>query len=336
MYKKIIIIIIFVFNVYSMNEEPEEMAIYVHGTGATRWTDPFINESIPTLEKKIWKKNFDGRERETSLGRGEEQLIPGLKGYNKTVFNSYFGMDNVQDSFRWPEGLSSQYRKLGGKKLYEAICSLKKETPNIRITLFAHSHGGNVIAEAIRCAKEKNDEGDDFKIDKVVFLETPIYEVTESAIHMKKANNEYYIENVYNVVVGKDPVQVIDMVTGHFPFCRRVFKKERDEGKKIVNIHAEKANDHNDAMSMIEAYKQFIDQEGFAQLSNEVYNQFDLKGGWYIFHEYGSSVMKMGCGIIVLILLCKSMKKFNYDCDFLFKEGIKKIKMYFNSLGIKN
>lgn len=116
------------------------------------------------------------------------------------------------------------------------------------IQFLCHSHGGNVLAEAVLYAKAQKDP--DFIINNVIFFETPIYQVTEKAIDACNEGNDYYIKDAYNFVVANDKIQIIDFITGHFPFNKRYFENKR-EGVNQYKINDSSAG-HNSFASLFE------------------------------------------------------------------------------------
>lgn len=306
---KIIYLIFLVSLIYSVENNNTKL-IFVHGTGNMYWYDPFIRTKIEELEDTVWKNN----------------------NYGKNIqFRDFpMGLQNTircgGKCFIWPEGLSTRYRELAGKKLYEAIKDLKSTKPNENkfIKIIAHSHGGNVVAEAVRYAKKSND--DTFKIDEVVFLEVPIYTVTEEAINMQDKDKTYYIDKIYNVISGKDGVQVVDLFTGHFPLCRRIFDSKRE----IVNIWAKLSQGHNDLDAMENAYQEFKKKNIAIQnnLSLDAQNRFALKGGWRIWHDHGKWITPVIIFGGLAMLFFKSEKSNNIKKKI--KEYVEKIKEFFD------
>lgn len=185
---------------------------------------------------------IDERQKKESLGKKQAEY-----------YRERFGVNYV---FEWPEGLSCNLRKNAGIKLYNEIKKLQKNKIYID-TVLCHSHGGNVLVEAVLHAKSCNDS--DFSIKHVIFYETPIYEVTEKAVAAKNKDNEYYIKNMYNFVAANDLTQVIDFITSHFPFAKRFFEQRKDNlmQYKINNVNA----DHNSSDMAFSKIKMILQGE---------------------------------------------------------------------------
>jgi len=84
----------------------------------------------------------------------------------------------------------------------------------------AHIHGHNVVAYVLRYAK-KNPINKNFKIKELIVLEVPIIDVTEEI-----NNSESIVDTVYNIIVGKYNIQVIDCLSRNYPFFTGVFEKK--------------------------------------------------------------------------------------------------------------
>jgi hypothetical protein len=238
---------------------------------------------------------------------GTAYLTGAILGFNQIELNSKVAESKLDRSgsleyrFFWSQELNEELRRACGKKLYEEICKLKaKEERALSITIFGQSHGGNIAAEAVRYAQEKKDTN--FYIDNMVFLETPIYKITEEAIGLKNTQNNYIIKKVYNIVAGKDYTQVIDVLTSHFPFCKRMFIN--NERKDIINITSDASN-HCDLNAMVSSYKKIRNHINFDldQHSKETFNRFSLQGGWLIWHDYGKKITYSAFSIIVFMLI---------------------------------
>ncbi len=172
------------------------ITILVHGTGANdglwfREYSPFAEHS--GIED-IWRVG--------SLKMKIEKTRK-LKKYLKDF------VDGVDDKyrFRWSGDNNYEARKDAGRQLARYIKFIKKFYPDETINLVGHSHGGNVIKEALHRLK--------FKVDSVVFLATPnqmtYYKYDDSATdHWRKTGEGHRFDeskssrtlNIYNRTDG--------------------------------------------------------------------------------------------------------------------------------------
>ena len=142
---------------------------------------------------------------------------------------------------------------------------------------------------------------------------------------MKNVYNEYYITQVYNVIVGKDYTQVIDIFSAHYPFCRRVFFKQR-EG--LFYIHAVLAKNHNDIVGMEDACMAFMEkaQDVQQKLSNEVREKFSLSKITTFLYWHGKSLSQIAILCLVGWFIVRKIKQSEKSMEFF-----KNILMYIKS-----
>ena len=77
----------------------------------------------------------------------------------------------------------------------------------------------------------------------MILLEVPIIDVTEEI-----NNSESIVYTVYNIIVGKHNIEVIDCLSGNYLFCTRVFEKKKHT--KLFNFYAEDVEPHNHFLEM--------------------------------------------------------------------------------------
>lgn len=119
----------------------------------------------------------------------------------KQACNNLFNDDNLGESFRWSGGNYRIYRTEAAAELITNIrAQLKKYGSGEPITLVGHSHGGNVIIEAVNMMAEI-EEFNDIQIN-ILTINTPVredYQLTDEA--------QSRVDHV-NVYDEKDPVQI--------------------------------------------------------------------------------------------------------------------------------
>jgi hypothetical protein len=228
-------------SVLAMKEEikkkDDKMIIYIHGLGFAGRHHPFVDFFKKT--KKL-----------SSIGVNK----PGKFGTYKLSAGAPFA-NLATDTFYWTR---TEKYKTGGilskKGRYEAAQYLFKhltensDHQNKEISIFAHSHGGNVATELLRIIGEQKNK---LKIKNLIFYETPKGKLTEKGISTK-VNNAYVAEHVFDINLDYQPhytsqqehkvTQVID-IFHQFPRCFRTFLKKRD-GLRDILLDGE-CLDHN-------------------------------------------------------------------------------------------
>lgn len=109
--------------------------------------------------------------------------------------------DNSYYMFNWAGNLSNIDRRLAAEKLALDLAQLQTEDMHSHINLYGHSHGGNVILEALAIAKEKKSP---LNIKNIYTLAMPIGKITK--IWLQKIS----YENLYNFYSTQDKTQISD------------------------------------------------------------------------------------------------------------------------------
>lgn len=235
MFRKIFFSFCFVFfslSILAMEEETQtknnKIIIYIHGLSFPEPHHPCIDFFKKTKELSNIDINQPGK-------FGRYKLEAGSSFAKLATHTFYWARTEEQNM----DGILSK------KGRYEAAQYLFKdltENPdykNKEISIFAHSHGGNVATELLRViGKEKSQ----LKIKNLIFYETPKGELTERGIHTK-VNNSYVAEQVFDINLDYQPnywgqqqgkaTQVID-IFHQFPRCFRTFLKKRDNLQDIL------------------------------------------------------------------------------------------------------
>lgn len=116
-------------------------------------------------------------------------------------------LPNATHTFFWDRKNTEEVGGILSKKgRYEAAQYLfkylnKDPYKDKEISIFAHSHGGNVATELLRViGKEKSQ----LKIKNLIFYETPKGELTERGISTK-VNDTYVAEKVFDINLKYQP-----------------------------------------------------------------------------------------------------------------------------------
>ncbi|MCF0187333.1 MAG: RHS repeat-associated core domain-containing protein, partial [Bacteroidaceae bacterium] len=139
--------------------------------------------------------------------------------------NNLFNDAKISYGFKWSGGNSTEARSAAAKGLVEKLKSAianGKFKDNEQITLIGHSHGGNVIIEAVnQMTTMKEFEGRDINI---LTINTPVrsdYQLSNDA------KNSPFVTHV-NVYDPQDPVQVIGGRLEDFGIAGRTFPNARN------------------------------------------------------------------------------------------------------------
>ncbi len=130
-----------------------------------------------------------------------------VKSLEKAGLKNIWLDTSTKDQFIWNGDNDPDERKKAGKELKKAIDAYKKKYPDRNINIIAHSHGGNVVHEALN---------DGAEINNLVLLGTPHMYDPDYNWHGKLIKNDYLhkpdLDNVegsvHNVYSNEDRVQV--------------------------------------------------------------------------------------------------------------------------------
>lgn len=236
MFRKIFFSFCFVFflcqYLLCMKEETQaennKIIIYIHGLGSPEPHHPFIDFFKKTKELSNININKPGK-----FGRYK---LEADFSFEKLATHTFYwkrtekqNMAGILSKKGWYEAAQYIFKNLTKNPKYK----------NKEISIFAHSHGGNVATELLRVIGEEKNQ---LKIKNLIFYETPKGELTERGINTK-VNNTYVAEKVFDINLEYQPnykdqqeektIQVID-IFHQFPRCFRTFLKERDNLENIL------------------------------------------------------------------------------------------------------
>lgn len=83
--------------------------------------------------------------------------------------------------FGWSGALNFEARYRAAQDLYKALQEIKKQYPELPITLITHSHGGNVALNLAKITEENNDTT--LVIDRLILLACPVQKHTAKHVH---------------------------------------------------------------------------------------------------------------------------------------------------------
>lgn len=122
-------------------------------------------------------------------------------------------------TFGWDGRLSKQSRmdnaKILYKSLFDEIQKLKNIYESVNVTIFAHSHGGNVV---LNLANAYDELKSDLVIDRLVLIGTPVQSETSKFILSP------IFKKIYSFYSDSDMVQIIDMLSTQDSVSKRRFK----------------------------------------------------------------------------------------------------------------
>lgn len=144
-------------------------------------------------------------------------------------------------TFGWSGKLSFDDRKQAALDLYHYLKNLKGP-----INLIGHSHGGNVALLLEEVAQEHNDNN--FSIDRLILLATPVQKATESYISSTRFKKAYSLYSTSDLVQILDPQGLYSKTkqvcfknnTKKVPlFSKRVFAKSINlkQARILVDYH---------------------------------------------------------------------------------------------------
>ncbi len=160
----------------------QHVVIFVHGTLGAIYSPMIHSFSMPqglcrAADYKI-SKAMDGR-----FGKILCQYSNGRYNYD----NFYF--------FNWAGKLSLKERELAAQNLYHILENFKG-----KITIIAHSHGGNVVLNLAKVAKNHSDIN--FKIDELILMACPVQRFTMDFVKdpiFKKVISIYSTADIFQI-----------------------------------------------------------------------------------------------------------------------------------------
>jgi hypothetical protein len=126
--------------------------------------------------------------------------------------------------FNWVGNLSSYDRTLASERLADDLATFIEKNPTVKINIYGHSHGGNVILEALALLSEQKKN---ILINNICLLGTPIGKKTHK--YVRKLRNVYCIYNFYSL---EDQIQNKDITFDPF-----IFKNGRRLDISNISIH---------------------------------------------------------------------------------------------------
>lgn len=172
-------------------------------------------------EKELWDiANVSHLHKNMENRLGLSIIIPGMQELNETSiidrynnkfikYKKYNHPDTLYFFFNWPGKKTNAHRKYAALRLYIEIKKLKKKYPYKKISILAHSHGGNIALEMSYWANLLGDQN--FFIEELYLFGTPIGKRTEQWAVQKNHNHGYIFEKIINCYHKKDLLQVIDV-----------------------------------------------------------------------------------------------------------------------------
>lgn len=127
-------------------------------------------------------------------------------------------------TFGWSGRLSQKKRLQAAYDLYTQLMREVQKFSVTKITLFGHSHGGNVVLNLAR-AEEKFHQN--LIIDKAILLGTPIQSETQSLLESP------IFTSIYNCYSHGDKIQKIDFVSTRDDYSQRRFTTTPDKLTQI-------------------------------------------------------------------------------------------------------
>jgi len=128
-------------------------------------------------------------------------------------------------TFGWSGRLSQKKRLEAAHELYDQLMrEINRLKPNgLQITLFGHSHGGNVI---LNLARAEETFKQNLKIDEAILIGTPVQSETEKLF----ASSTF--KSIFHCYSHGDNVQKIDFISTQDPHSRRRFTLKPNDAYK--------------------------------------------------------------------------------------------------------
>lgn len=104
--------------------------------------------------------------------------------------------------FGWPGCPSFDARYKAAQDLYQELLKLRKKYPNLPITVFGQSHGGNVVLNLARVAEEHPQET--LQVDRLIITASPVQAATAQYVHSP------FFKEIYVFYSDADFLQIID------------------------------------------------------------------------------------------------------------------------------
>jgi len=187
-------------------ESKEKSNFYQKYLNELRITAPYVHQ--PIGEKGLHKIDFNIQN--STYKTTNPVLKKYLELYQKE--NVEPNTHTILYTFGWDGELSHKNRIQSSDMLYESLNSeltnINKENTNFKIniktTILAHSHGGNV---ALNLAKAEDHFKKNIKINELLLFGTPIQEETKNLV------TSNIFENIYNFYSTGDTIQIADIIS---------------------------------------------------------------------------------------------------------------------------
>lgn len=242
MYKKYflgVILLCFLFSNQAKINAQKHIVIFVHGTIVSMkdilslgccWSNKSRYSAWRNITRKRWKRDKNNNKavyanrpglikisQETiSPATFERIFVPFKNNYEAFLSNQN---EVIYYTFNWSGSLEPLERREGAYDLYKTIKEIKLKDPDVLICIVAHSHGGNVVLEVSDFLSEE----DDFIVDYLVLLGTPIGKKSEHWASMKNNNCLFFFKKILNIYSSYDCIQPIDIFFNDYHFCQRTF-----------------------------------------------------------------------------------------------------------------
>lgn len=197
-----------------------------------RWSINNLDyDYIMSSEKGIVKININ-KENNNNNNNLSKSTINSIKIINREMIKNFKDFDLNYYIYNWSGALLEQKRKEESVDLFKAINELKmKDEIEKKESVFiicGYSHGGN-LALNLGDIINLNNAKDDFKVDYLILIGTPIYNFTKKMIMAKNKNNNYVFENIINIFSSGDKTQISDIISaGKYLGTRRIISEKRE------------------------------------------------------------------------------------------------------------
>jgi len=161
-----------------------------------------------------------------------KSAINSIEIINKEMLKNFKDFNLNYYVYNWSGALLQDKRKEESVDLFKNINELKLKDENEEkesvFIICGYSHGGNLalnLGDILNLQYAKND----FKIDYLILIGTPIYNFTKKMIMSKNKNNNYVFENIINIFSNGDNTQISDIISaGKYLGTRRIIKESRE------------------------------------------------------------------------------------------------------------
>jgi len=199
------------------------------------WYQIYLDE---LKHNSIFKYQPNGPDGLCQIGANSSLLAQISADYFINLYRNHY--PNTQLScytFGWSGRLNHKKRVQAAHELYQQLVTEAKkiEASPVKIILFGHSHGGNVVLNLARAEETYHQK---LVIDKTILLGTPIQSETRALL----ANPMF--TSIYNCYSHGDNIQKIDFVSTKDDYSQRRFTIAPSESyaRKLTQIELQLGN----------------------------------------------------------------------------------------------